>query len=104
MLLGGDCETNYVSGWRRQNSTELKLQQRRRRGRRFTERGEARYGANLGLLTSFTEPSERGKLYFLPLLNFFGGVGCGGGMGVYSCAADSEIEAPLMEVGVIKKM
>lgn len=73
MLLGGDCETNYVSGWRRQNSTGRKLQQRRRHGHRFTERGEARYAADLGLLTSFTEARgvKEKNFFFLPLLDFF---------------------------------
>lgn len=88
MLLGGDCETNYVSGWRRQNSTGRKLQQRRRHGHRFTERGEARYAANLGLLTSFTEARgvKEKTFFFFPswIFFFFFLVGKWGG-GLFLC-------------------
>lgn len=90
MLLGGDCETNYVSGWQRRNSTELRQTAEVTAGPwtpRFIKRGET-CCKNLELLTSFAEVSKK-KPFFL---------------GSYSCAADSEIEAPLMEVGVVKKM
>lgn len=36
MLLGGDCETNYVSGWQRWNSTELQQTAEVTAGRRFS--------------------------------------------------------------------
>lgn len=73
MLLGGDCETNYVSGWQRQNSTELQQTAEVTAGPwtlRFIKRGET-CCKNLELLTSFAELSKRKPFFFLLLLDFF---------------------------------
>lgn len=66
MLLGGDCETNYVSGWQRRKIPLSSSRQRRLQqavDSVLYSVMELFYGANLKFLSSVSSP-KWGNIYF----------------------------------------